>query len=107
LFDLVVVDVSFISLKHVLPYLTPILKAGGRLIALVKPQFELDSKKLGKGGIVKDLSLFPIVENSLKKLVAELRLTVLDYFESPIQGKDGNREFFIYASKIDSGNGDS
>src|SRR5690606_28692645 len=55
-FDLVVVDVSFISLKHVLPHLPSYIKSEGYLLALVKPQFELSAEKLGKGGIVKDSS---------------------------------------------------
>ncbi len=98
-FDLVVVDVSFISLRNVLPFITPRMKRQGHLLALVKPQFELDAKKLGKGGIVKDSTQFEKIESDLKTFVQELELTVLGYFESPISGKDGNKEFFIYASK--------
>ena len=98
-FDLAVVDVSFISLAQVLPYVFPFLNDNGLLLALVKPQFELDAKKLGKNGIVKDYTQFEIIENSMKNLVQDIGLTVLDYFESPILGKDGNKEFFIYASK--------
>lgn len=98
-FDLIVADVSFISLKAVLPLVVPFIAPSGLLLALIKPQFELDAKKLGKNGIVKDSSQFKIIENSFKSTVQELGLNVLDYFDSPILGKDGNKEFFIYASK--------
>ncbi|WP_028454984.1 TlyA family RNA methyltransferase [Chitinilyticum litopenaei] len=95
--DLVVGDVSFISLTLVLPALRAVLPAGGRLLFLVKPQFEVGPENLGKGGIVRDESLYPQVAAKICAAATMAGFCVLDYFESPIQGGDGNREFFIYA----------
>lgn len=98
-FDLVVADLSFISQTLVLPAVVPLLKSGGRLLTLVKPQFELQPGQVGKGGIVKDAAMFPLVEQRLREACAELGLTVTHWFDSPIAGGDGNREFFIAATK--------
>ncbi len=97
-FDAVVVDVSFISLKLILPGAAVLLAEGGFLLALVKPQFEVGRQGIGRGGIVKDVSLYPAVETSLRDVCASLGLKVESYFESPILGSDGNREFFIHAT---------
>lgn len=101
-FDLIVCDVSFISLKRVVPYAAPFVKNNGFMLFLVKPQFELSKEDLGKGGVVKDTSLFQRVESLIKSLFVESNLTVLNYFESPITGSDGNQEFFVYAKSIRS-----
>ncbi len=98
-FDLIVADLSFISQTLVLPAVLPLLKGGGRLLTLVKPQFELQPGQVGKGGIVKDAAMYPIVEQRLHDACVELGLTVTHWFDSPITGGDGNREFFIAASK--------
>jgi 23S rRNA (cytidine1920-2'-O)/16S rRNA (cytidine1409-2'-O)-methyltransferase len=98
-FDVVVGDLSFISQTLVLPAVLPFLKAGGTLLTLVKPQFELQPGQVGKGGIVKDDAMYPIVEQRLRETCAELGLTVTAWFDSPIEGGDGNREFFICAIK--------
>lgn len=98
-FDLIVADLSFISQTLVLPAVVPFLKAGGTLLTLVKPQFELQPGQVGKGGIVKDDAMFPLVEQRLREACAALELTVTDWFDSPIEGGDGNREFFICARK--------
>ncbi|XGC81021.1 TlyA family RNA methyltransferase [Bdellovibrio bacteriovorus] len=98
-FDLIVMDVSFISISLIIPELIGFLKTEGCLLSLVKPQFEVGVDGLAKGGIVKDASLFKDVENKIKKICLEQNLKVLDYFSSPIQGKDGNNEFFIFAQK--------
>ncbi|MDD5481032.1 TlyA family RNA methyltransferase [Rhodoferax sp.] len=98
-FDLIVADLSFISQTLVLPAVVPLLKAGGTLLTLVKPQFELQPGQVGKGGIVKDAAMYPIVEQRLREACADLGLTVTHWFDSPITGGDGNREFFIAASK--------
>jgi 23S rRNA (cytidine1920-2'-O)/16S rRNA (cytidine1409-2'-O)-methyltransferase len=74
-----------------------LLKPGGRLLTLVKPQFELQPGQVGKGGIVKDASLYVFVEQRLREACAALGLVVTAWFESPIAGGDGNREFFICA----------
>jgi len=96
-FDLIVADLSFISQTLVLPAVVPLLKAGGTLLTLVKPQFELQPGQLGKGGIVKDPAMYGIVEQRLREACAALGLTVTAWFDSPIEGGDGNREFFICA----------
>lgn len=96
-FDLIVADLSFISQTLVLPAVVPLLKAGGTLLTLVKPQFELQPGQVGKGGIVKDPAMYGIVEQRLREACAALGLTVTAWFDSPIEGGDGNREFFICA----------
>ncbi len=97
--DLVVVDLSFISQTLVLPALVPLLKPGGTLLSLVKPQFELQPGQVGKGGIVKDATHYVFVEQRLREACAALDLTVTAWFDSPLQGGDGNHEFFICARK--------
>ncbi|MEY3447155.1 MAG: hypothetical protein RIR45_1910 [Pseudomonadota bacterium] len=98
-FDLIVADLSFISQTLVLPAVLAFLKTGGTLLTLVKPQFELQPGQVGKGGIVKDDAMYPLVEQRLREACADLGLTVTAWFDSPIDGGDGNREFFICARK--------
>ena len=98
-FDLLVGDLSFISQTLVLPAVAPLLKPGGHLLVLVKPQFELQPGQVGKGGIVRDESLYPFIEQRLRDACKTLKLAVKDWFDSPIEGGDGNREFFIHAIK--------
>jgi 23S rRNA (cytidine1920-2'-O)/16S rRNA (cytidine1409-2'-O)-methyltransferase len=98
-FDVLVADLSFISQTLVLPAAVPLLKDGGILLTLVKPQFELQPGQVGKGGIVKDAEMYPIVEQRLRDTCADLGLEVSAWFDSPIAGGDGNREFFICARK--------
>ncbi|KAF0814658.1 Hemolysin A [Andreprevotia sp. IGB-42] len=95
----IVGDVSFISLTLILPALAALLPAGAVLLFLVKPQFEVGPQGLGKGGIVRDAALYPAVENKVRDAATVAGFTVLDYFDSPIAGGDGNREFFIHARK--------
>jgi 23S rRNA (cytidine1920-2'-O)/16S rRNA (cytidine1409-2'-O)-methyltransferase len=96
-FELVVADLSFISLTLVLPALADRLTPGGALLALVKPQFELQPAQIGKGGIVREPGLFAQVEARLRGACAGLTLEVRDYFRSPVRGGDGNTEFFVWA----------
>jgi 23S rRNA (cytidine1920-2'-O)/16S rRNA (cytidine1409-2'-O)-methyltransferase len=96
-FDLVVGDLSFISLTLVLPALLPLLKKGGALLMLVKPQFELQPSDIGKGGLVKDEASYVQVEARLREACAALNLDVLGYWPSAIAGGDGNQEFWIGA----------
>ena len=108
-FDLVVGDLSFISLTLVLPALVPLMKAGvpsatrptGQLLMLVKPQFELQPGQVGKGGVVRDAALYPQVERRLRDACAGLGLKVIGWYDSPIAGGDGNREFFLHAQRSD------
>jgi 23S rRNA (cytidine1920-2'-O)/16S rRNA (cytidine1409-2'-O)-methyltransferase len=98
-FDLVVGDLSFISLTLVLPALLPLLKKGGALLMLVKPQFELQPSDIGKGGLVKDEASYVQVEARLREACDGLKLEVLGYWPSAIAGGDGNKEFWIGARR--------
>jgi 23S rRNA (cytidine1920-2'-O)/16S rRNA (cytidine1409-2'-O)-methyltransferase len=96
-FDLVVADLSFISLTLVLPTIAQWLASAGDALLLVKPQFELQPADIGKGGLVKHDSAYPRVEQRIRESCAALGLKVRDYFASPIEGGDGNKEFFVWA----------
>jgi 23S rRNA (cytidine1920-2'-O)/16S rRNA (cytidine1409-2'-O)-methyltransferase len=98
-FDFLTGDLSFISLTLVLPAVVRLLKADGDLLMLVKPQFELQPGQVGKGGIVREPALFEFVEKRLTDSCVALGLEVKRWMDSPIQGGDGNREFFIHARK--------
>ena len=96
-YDLVVGDLSFISLTLVLPALAPLLQPAGRLLMLVKPQFELQPGQLGKGGIVRDEALYPVVEQRIRDACVQHGLALSGWYDSAIRGGDGNREFFVFA----------
>ena len=96
-FDLVVGDVSFISLTLVLPGVVSLLKPGGHLLMLVKPQFELQHGQVGKGGIVRDAALYAQVQSRIRESCAACGLQVQAWRDSAIEGGDGNREFFVQA----------
>lgn len=98
-FDLVVADVSFISLTLVLPSVLQYLKEGGRLLALVKPQFEVGREGLSKGGIVKSPAEHEKAKHKILEFLRVSSLAEEDYFASPIDGADGNKEFFVLARK--------
>ena len=98
-FDVVVGDLSFISLTLVLPALVPLLAPQGALLMLVKPQFELQPGQVGKGGIVRDASLYAVVEQRIRECCAAQGLQVQAWLDSPISGGDGNREFFVLARR--------
>lgn len=95
-FDLIVADVSFISLAKVMSFLKPYLKSQGVYLLLVKPQFEAGPNALDKNGIVKDEKVYGIVQNNVTEEAKKVFGRVLDYFQSGLTGKDGNQEFFIY-----------
>ena len=92
-FDLIVVDVSFISLTKILSALTPLLKAEGTLITLIKPQFEVGRGEVGSGGIVKDPAQRDRVVQEVTDSATALGLMRRGLIESPIQGAEGNVEF--------------
>jgi 23S rRNA (cytidine1920-2'-O)/16S rRNA (cytidine1409-2'-O)-methyltransferase len=98
-FDVIVGDLSFISLTLALDAISKALKASGEVLHLVKPQFELDASKLGKGGIVKDAAHYALVRERVCAASESAGLQVQDYFPSAIEGGDGNREFFIHLKK--------
>ncbi|MBP1643026.1 MAG: tlyA [Acidobacteria bacterium] len=93
-FDLIVVDVSFISVVKVAPALLPHLAAGGRLLALIKPQFEVGRGAVGKGGIVRDEELRRRVVAERAGELAGLGLALEGVFDSPVAGAEGNVEAF-------------
>ncbi|AJC20679.1 TlyA family RNA methyltransferase [Pandoraea pulmonicola] len=98
-FDLIVGDVSFISLTLVLPALAPLLAASGDLLMLVKPQFEVGREHIGRGGLVRDAAQYALVETKIRTACEGLGLTVAAWLDSPIAGGDGNREFFVHARR--------
>ncbi len=100
--DLAVIDVSFISLSKVIPCVTPHLKAGGEIVALVKPQFEVGFGQVGAGGIVRDPDQHREVIDRISNQAADWQLNVRGVVPSPICGKKGNREFFIWFSQKES-----
>jgi len=95
--DIAVIDVSFISLTMVIPPLTQILKQGGVLVALIKPQFEVGKGEVGKGGIVRDESKHTQVVEKISAFLTNLDFTVTGVIPSPILGAEGNKEFLISA----------
>jgi 23S rRNA (cytidine1920-2'-O)/16S rRNA (cytidine1409-2'-O)-methyltransferase len=94
--DLVVIDVSFISLEKVLPVIKGFVKGGGHIAALVKPQFEVGRGEVGKGGIVRDPDKHRAVMERIKEFSIGEGLTPLKEAESAIKGAKGNKEFWIY-----------
>ena len=95
LFDLISIDVSFISLKIVIPAIVPFLKSSGRILALIKPQFEVGKNQVGKGGVVKDPALHTAVIQDLSEFFTHHGLAVGPVIPSPILGPKGNREFIV------------
>ena len=94
--DLAVIDVSFISLRLVLPRVRDLLSPPGDVIALVKPQFEVGKGAVGKGGVVRDPEQHQRVLNAITDFARELGYVVAGQLPSPILGAKGNREFFLY-----------
>ncbi len=92
-FDLAVIDVSFISATKVLPAIVPLLVENGRIIILIKPQFEVGRGEVGKGGIVTDAVKHERVVEEVNNAARELGLNVRGVIPSPIHGAEGNREF--------------
>ena len=92
-FDLVVSDVSFISLRKVLPPAFDLLSSGGRVCALIKPQFEAGRTEVGKGGIVRDTAVRERVVRELVAWAEDFPVTTVGTIPSPLPGRDGNQEF--------------
>lgn len=91
--DLSVIDVSFISLKIVLPTIKTLLKEDGQVLCLIKPQFEAGKEKVGKKGVVRDKATHKEVLDSFVALADELGFTILGLTFSPVKGPEGNIEF--------------
>jgi 23S rRNA (cytidine1920-2'-O)/16S rRNA (cytidine1409-2'-O)-methyltransferase len=92
-FDIIVMDVSFISVRKIFPVLPSLLKNTGKIITLIKPQFEVGRGEVGKGGIVRDEEKHERVINEVNQSAEENGLKVYGVIDSPILGADGNKEF--------------
>jgi 23S rRNA (cytidine1920-2'-O)/16S rRNA (cytidine1409-2'-O)-methyltransferase len=101
LFDIVTIDVSFISLRQVLPALAPFVRPGGSVVALVKPQFEAGRSEVGKGGIVRDPDVQARVVEDVAAAADALGLTRAGDTPSPIAGVEGNQEFFLHLRRTE------
>jgi 23S rRNA (cytidine1920-2'-O)/16S rRNA (cytidine1409-2'-O)-methyltransferase len=97
--DLCVIDVSFISLTLILPRAFELIAPEGMILALIKPQFELQRKDVGRGGIVRGPALHEKAQQKIVKLVEEANYHVVGLVPSTITGTDGNQEFFICIRK--------
>jgi 23S rRNA (cytidine1920-2'-O)/16S rRNA (cytidine1409-2'-O)-methyltransferase len=95
-FDLAVMDVSFISVTKLLPAILPLLTPVGKMIILVKPQFEVGKGEVGKGGIVREPEKHERVVTEINEFAVELGLQVQGVIESPILGAEGNKEFLAF-----------
>ncbi len=98
--DLVVIDTSFISVVKFLGNVLPMMKDGGEIVALLKPQFEVGRGEVGKGGVVRERSKHHQVLDRISRFSESIGLKVRGTMESPLLGPKGNREFFIYLEKI-------
>lgn len=97
--DFASVDVSFISLKHILPNLNTLLASDGQAVCLIKPQFEAGKEKVGKKGVVRDLNVHLEVVENVINLALENGFSVMGLQFSPIKGPEGNIEYLIYLNK--------
>jgi 23S rRNA (cytidine1920-2'-O)/16S rRNA (cytidine1409-2'-O)-methyltransferase len=95
-FDLVTVDVAFISLRLVLPAVPPLLRPGADIVALIKPQFEAGPAEVGRGGIIRDAAVHDRVVADVCAAADALGLVTAGRTPSPIEGAEGNREFFVH-----------
>jgi 23S rRNA (cytidine1920-2'-O)/16S rRNA (cytidine1409-2'-O)-methyltransferase len=99
--DILVIDVSFISLHKILKPASCIIKAGADVVCLIKPQFELKREQIGKGGIVKDQSLHHEATVKVEKFATnELKMCHIGTINSPIKGAAGNTEFLAYFKQL-------
>ena len=96
------IDVSFISLRLVLPKVKTLLLRGGEIIALIKPQFEVGKGKVGKGGIVRSSAEHERVIDEINEAAKGLGFTTQEVTESPLLGPKGNKEFLIHLTDPDS-----
>lgn len=97
--DVITIDVSFISLRHIFPRLPPLLRDAADIVALVKPQFEAGRREVGKKGVVRDEAVQRRVVEEAARSAAEVGLVRVNTTESPITGDTGNREFFLHLKR--------
>lgn len=101
--DFASVDVSFISLKLILPVMHTLLKDGGRSVCLIKPQFEAGKENIGKKGVVRDKSVHENVVENITNFASENGFKVISVDFSPIKGPEGNIEYLMYIEKSEVG----
>jgi 23S rRNA (cytidine1920-2'-O)/16S rRNA (cytidine1409-2'-O)-methyltransferase len=97
--DLCVIDVSFISLTLILPNAFESVTPNGMILALIKPQFELEARDVGRGGIVRDPALHEKAREKIRRFVVEAGQEIVGIVPSEITGTDGNQEFFACVRK--------
>lgn len=97
--DLIVIDVSFISLRLIVGPAIKLLNEDGVLIALIKPQFEAGKGEVGKGGVIKDEAKHREIVEMIRSYFETLNLSIKGVIPSPIEGADGNKEFLICAKR--------
>jgi 23S rRNA (cytidine1920-2'-O)/16S rRNA (cytidine1409-2'-O)-methyltransferase len=95
--DFITMDASFISVTKVLPALVPLAKAGADFLVLIKPQFELEKRQVGKGGIVRDAALQKRAVENVIAAATSLGLEIVGVRPSRVTGTEGNQEFFLHA----------
>ena len=100
--DFASVDVSFISLKLVLPVARSLLRDSGEMVCLIKPQFEAGREKVGKNGVVRDKSVHLEVIEKVSQFTLDIGFDIIDYSFSPIKGPQGNIEYLMYIKKTDA-----
>ena len=100
--DFASVDVSFISLSHIIPVMRTLLKSGGRSVCLIKPQFEAGKENVGKKGVVRDKSVHIAVIEKIISIINENDFSLLGLDFSPIKGPEGNIEYLCYIEKTDA-----
>lgn len=97
--DFASIDVSFISLRTIMPAVKNLLGEKGEVVALIKPQFEAGREKVGKKGVVRDIEVHLEVVNKIVNFLIENDFSVLGLSFSPIKGPEGNREYLVYFTK--------
>lgn len=100
--DFASVDVSFISLSKILPAAYPLLKSGGEMVCLIKPQFEAGREKVGKKGVVRDASVHEEVIRAVSEFTVADGFLILGLTYSPIKGPEGNIEYLMHIRKTDA-----
>ena len=95
-FDIITIDVSFISLRLILPVVPPLLASDGDVVALVKPQFEAGRREVGRGGVVRDTAIHTRVVEEIAAVADALGLRRAGLTDSPISGMEGNKEFLLH-----------
>lgn len=101
--QLAVIDVSFISLRIVLPAVKALLSADGQIVCLIKPQFEAGKENVGKKGVVRDQAVHRAVLDNFLQLAKEMQMTVRNLTFSPVKGPEGNIEFLGHLSMLPEG----